>query len=88
MPDDQFYLPWRPHHAHTHDCFYHNTGSCQGELVNSQVHVTITTADGIVIVNRDATTYANGFIGFWCRPAVRVSTSSGRQVGHRAVRHR
>lgn len=65
MPDDQFYLSVAPYLTHSHDCFYHNTGSCQGELVNSQVHVTITTADGIVIVNRDATTYANGFIGFW-----------------------
>lgn len=62
---DEFYLSLAPYETFTHDCFFHNVGTCQGELVGEDVHVTITTDDGEVLVDEDATTYANGFVGFW-----------------------
>ena len=62
---DDFYLSLAPYNTFTHDCYFHNLGTCQGELVGEDVHVTITTDDGEVLVDEDATTYANGFVGFW-----------------------
>ncbi|MDO5676192.1 MAG: CueP family metal-binding protein [Propionibacteriaceae bacterium] len=62
---DEFYLSMAPYETFTHDCYFHNVGTCQGELAGEDVHVTITTDDGEVLVDEDATTYANGFVGFW-----------------------
>lgn len=65
IPDDQFYLSLAPYETRTHDCYNHSLATCQGELVGENVHVTITADDGTVLVDEDATTYANGFVGFW-----------------------
>lgn len=62
---DEFYLSLAPYETFTHDCYFHNVGTCQGELDGEDVHVTITTDDGEVLVDETATTYANGFVGFW-----------------------
>lgn len=62
---DAFYLSIAPYRTRTHDCWFHNLGTCRGELANTDLHVTITTADGRVLVDKDTTTYANGFVGFW-----------------------
>ncbi len=62
---DEFYLSLAPYETFTHECYFHNLGTCRGELAETDVHVTITTDDGEVLVDEDATTYANGFVGFW-----------------------
>ncbi len=62
---DQFYLSIAPYAAQTHECFYHSLATCKGEMAAKQVHVTIVDAAGTVRVDEDATTYANGFVGFW-----------------------
>lgn len=62
---DRFYLSFAPSVTKTHDCFNHNLSSCRGELAGQQVHVTITDAAGTALVDRDVTTYANGFAGLW-----------------------
>lgn len=62
---DEFYLSIAPYETSTHDCYYHNVGTCQGELAGEDIHVTITTNEGEVLVDEDATTYANGFVAFW-----------------------
>jgi len=62
---DEFYLSLAPYETTTHDCHFHNVGTCQGELTGEDIHVTITTDDGEVLVDEEATTYANGFVGFW-----------------------
>ncbi len=49
----------------THECFYHNLASCQGELVGEDLTVRITSADGEVLADGTVTTYDNGFVGFW-----------------------
>lgn len=65
LTSDRFYLSLAPYRTRTHDCFFHNLGTCQGELAGEQVHVTITDSEGVVLVDTDATTYANGFVAFW-----------------------
>lgn len=65
LPDDEFYLSIAPYVTSTHDCWFHNLGTCQGELAGADVGVTITADDGTVLVDETATTYANGFVGFW-----------------------
>ncbi|MGO0577084.1 CueP family metal-binding protein [Ornithinimicrobium panacihumi] len=65
VPGDEVYVSVAPYVHQTHDCFFHALGGCQGELVGEQVHVTITDSDGEVLVDEDATTYANGFVGYW-----------------------
>ncbi|MGV8845361.1 CueP family metal-binding protein [Tessaracoccus sp.] len=65
LEGDDFYLSVAPYVTRTHECYFHNLGTCQGELASTDVHVTITSEDGEVLVDEDATTYANGFIAFW-----------------------
>ncbi|WP_199849844.1 CueP family metal-binding protein [Blastococcus sp. Marseille-P5729] len=63
--EDEFYLSMAPYVDKTHECYYHNLASCQGELVDQQLDVTITADDGEVLVDETVTTYQNGFVGFW-----------------------
>ena len=63
--EDGFYLSMAPYVDGTHDCFYHSLTTCQGELVEEDLDVTITGADGEVLVDETVTTYPNGFVGFW-----------------------
>ena len=61
----QFYLSMAPYRTQTHDCYYHNLGGCQGELPDTPISVMVTTDSGATLVNENATTHANGFVGFW-----------------------
>jgi len=54
-----------PYIETTHECYFHSLATCQGELVDEPVDVRITDADGAVLVEESATTYANGFVGYW-----------------------
>ena len=65
LEGDQFYLSIAPYETTTHECYFHNLGTCQGELADVELRVRITTDSGEVLVDEDATTYANGFVGFW-----------------------
>lgn len=65
MPADAFYLSVAPYAEQTHECFYHSLTTCQGELDDEQVEVTIRTDDGQVLVDEEVTTFDNGFVGFW-----------------------
>lgn len=63
--EDDFYLSVAPYVESTHDCYYHSLTTCQGELVEEEIDVTITDAEGEVLVEETVTTYPNGFAGFW-----------------------
>ncbi|EEW50875.1 hypothetical protein HMPREF0290_0527 [Corynebacterium efficiens YS-314] len=66
LPENQTYVSIAPYLTQTHDCFYHSLTTCLGELGNEPVHVTITDeASGEVLVDEQATTFDNGFVGFW-----------------------
>lgn len=65
LSTDQFYLSVAPYQTRTHECYFHNLGTCQGEMSREKVKVTITDKAGTVLVDEEATTYANGFAGFW-----------------------
>ena len=65
IPGDEVYVSVAPYQSTTHDCFYHALGGCQGELSGVDVQVRITDDDGRVLVEEGATTYANGFVGYW-----------------------
>lgn len=66
MPEDLSYLSIAPYVDQTHDCFYHSLTTCLGELDNDSVDVRIVDdATGDVLVDEEATTFDNGFIGFW-----------------------
>ena len=62
---DQFYLSIAPYASQTHECFYHSLATCMGEMQSADVHVMIVDPAGTVLVDENATTYANGFVGFW-----------------------
>lgn len=65
LEGDEFYLSIAPWENQTHECYFHNLGTCQGELAATDVHVTVVSEDGETLVDEDTTTYANGFVGFW-----------------------
>lgn len=65
LPKDKFYLSFAPYISQTHPCGTHSLTSCQGELVNQEIHAVITNKEGKEIVNSDLTTMANGFVGVW-----------------------
>ncbi|MHA6513826.1 CueP family metal-binding protein [Tessaracoccus sp. Z1128] len=86
LDGDGFYLSMAPYETTTHECYFHNLGTCRGELADEDVHVTITTDDGEVLVDEDATTYANGFVGFWIPKDVEgtvVVTKDGQRAESR-----
>ena len=62
---DEFYLSVAPYENGTHDCYFHNLGTCQGELAQADVHITVVSEDGTTLVDKDTTTYANGFVAVW-----------------------
>jgi len=65
LDGDEFYISVAPYENRTHDCYFHSLGTCQGELTNTDVHITVVSEDGETLVDEDATTYTNGFVGFW-----------------------
>ena len=66
MPTDSFYVSIAPYVTGTHDCFFHSLTTCQGELAEADVQVTvIDDATGETIVDEQTATYANGFLGLW-----------------------
>lgn len=65
LPEDVFYVSVAPYVSATHDCFYHSLTTCQGELSNEPVDVTITSSTGEVLHDGQVTTFDNGFVGFW-----------------------
>lgn len=65
LPDDLFYLSVAPYVSSTHDCFHHSLATCQGELVEQEMQVTVLDDSGEVLVDEEVTTYTNGFAGFW-----------------------
>lgn len=65
MPADKFYVSVAPYVSRTHNCYFHNLGTCQGEQVRKQVKVLIKDDAGKVLVDETTTTYTNGFVGYW-----------------------
>lgn len=65
MPDGEFYVSMAPYVSQTHDCYFHSLTTCLGELQNEEVHVTITSIDGAVLIDGNYRTFSNGFLGFW-----------------------
>ena len=63
--EDSFYLSIAPYANQTHECYFHSLATCRGEMKSAAVHVKIVDSAGKVLVDQDATTYANGFVGFW-----------------------
>ncbi|WP_026117249.1 CueP family metal-binding protein [Nocardiopsis alkaliphila] len=66
LPEDLFYLSMAPYVDQTHDCFHHSLTTCLGELRGEEVTVTITDdTDDTVLVQETASTFDNGFVGYW-----------------------
>lgn len=66
MPDDSFYVSIAPYVTQTHECFFHSLTTCQGEMVQADVQVTVVDdATGETVLDDAMTTYENGFVGLW-----------------------
>jgi len=66
LPEQKSYVSIAPFVDETHDCFYHSLTTCIGAMSQKPVDVTITdAATGATVVEESATTFDNGFIGFW-----------------------
>lgn len=65
LPENEVYISIAPYRDQTHDCYFHSLTTCLGELASEEVQVTLTGADGEVIIDEARQTYDNGFIGLW-----------------------
>lgn len=65
MPEDMFYVSMAPYIDQTHDCYFHSLTTCTGELGNVEMHITVTDADGEIVLDETMTTFDNGFVGMW-----------------------
>jgi len=65
LPAEEFYVSVAPYVDQTHECYYHSLTTCQGELVGQDIDVTLTSADGEVLVEETTATQPNGFVGYW-----------------------
>ena len=66
MPEDRSYVSVAPFVSQTHDCYYHSLTTCVGELDNESVEVSVFDEEtGTTLVDGPATTFDNGFAGFW-----------------------
>ncbi|MGB3955785.1 MAG: CueP family metal-binding protein [Brooklawnia sp.] len=65
LAEDRFYLSVAPYVDQTHECYYHSLTTCRGELANEDIGVRIVDETGEVLVDEQATTFDNGFVGFW-----------------------
>lgn len=62
---DEVYVSVAPYVSGTHECHFHSLTTCRGELAATDVHVTVTSSDGEVVLDDDLQTYDNGFVGIW-----------------------
>ncbi|WP_342037155.1 CueP family metal-binding protein [Brevibacterium ammoniilyticum] len=84
LPQDKSYVAIAPYVSQTHDCFYHSLTTCQGEMANTPVEVTIVDdATGKTLVKESTRTFDNGFVGFWLPRDVdgTVTISAGDRSG-------
>lgn len=66
IPESVSYISIAPYLEQTHDCYFHSLTTCRGELANQDVQVRIIDdATGDVLVDEAATTFDNGFVGYW-----------------------
>lgn len=66
IPDDMFYLSTAPYVDSTHECFNHSLTTCKGELAAVEIQIKIVDeTNGEVLVDETATTFENGFVGYW-----------------------
>lgn len=65
MPEGEVYVSVAPYRERTHDCYFHSLTNCLGELRNDDVQVTLTKADGTVLISESRETFDNGFVGLW-----------------------
>ena len=82
LPEDLFYVSVAPFVGQTHECFYHSLTTCQGELADTDLTLTITADDGTVVHTAETRTGPNGFVGTWVprgtTGVVTVTTPDGR----------
>jgi hypothetical protein len=65
LPEEEFFLSIAPFQNATHPCTYHSLTGCQSELTDTTFDVYIEDADGNIIVNKEMTSFNNGFIDIW-----------------------
>lgn len=66
IPEGDFYLSLAPYRTQTHPCTFHVPTSCLGELRKVDVQLRVTeVSSGEVIVDKQARTADNGFVGVW-----------------------
>ncbi len=75
LDGDEFYISVAPYENQTHDCYFHSLGTCQGELTETDVHITVVSEDGETLMDEDTTTYGNGFVGFWVPKDIKGTVS-------------
>nr|WP_086937408.1 CueP family metal-binding protein [Thaumasiovibrio occultus] len=64
--EDEYLLSIAPYINRSHGCTYHVPTGCQGEMVEEELHLSITDVNtGEEIMNGMVTTQKDGFIDFW-----------------------
>lgn len=62
---DSMLVAFAPYINNTHSCSIHYPSSCQGELTNNVMAVTVSYDSGEIILSSNVTTQKNGFFELW-----------------------
>lgn len=75
LPDDAVYISVAPFRDRTHECHFHSLTTCIGELSDTEVRITLTAADGTVLIDETRRTQDNGFTGLWVPRGIEATLS-------------
>ena len=65
MPPDSMVVAAAPYIRNTHPCTVHTMSSCQAELRNEPIEVTVLDEEGRIFLNETVKSLGNGFVELW-----------------------
>lgn len=65
LPADSMVIAAAPYINYTHPCAIHAVSSCQAELANEPIRVTVIDESGQTVKQKETTTMDNGFVELW-----------------------
>lgn len=87
LSGDKFYVSVAPYINKTHRCVDHSLSGCRGEMVKQPFHVKVTDEKQQVIMDKDISSYENGFFGLWLprNQAMQIEVTQPGYIGKEVI---